>query len=71
MDFLSAAELDLALQFSHLGEREKSYIYFLLVNIDPIGRTYDDDDAISPCGISRKDIAGISRLDLIQYFSLF
>jgi hypothetical protein len=41
-----------------------------LTNAETIGRAFDDNDGISPCGISRSDlIVGISRNDLIEYFS--
>ncbi|MBU6452536.1 MAG: hypothetical protein KGS72_12195 [Cyanobacteria bacterium REEB67] len=68
--FISAAELERALQLNELNWREKNYVRFLLTNAETIGRAFDDNDGVSPCGISRHDlILGISRNDLIEYFS--
>jgi hypothetical protein len=53
----------LALKLPHLELRD------LLTNIAIISRAFDDHDDISPCGISLNDILGISRADLVQYFT--
>lgn len=66
--FLSKYELESALSKNYLDVREKSYVRFLLCNIQKISDSHDDGDSISPCGISRKDIAGISRTDIVRYF---
>jgi hypothetical protein len=66
--FISASELENALQKNSHNWREKNYIHFLFSNVEKIGRAFDDQDGISPCGISRNDIKGISRNDLVQYF---
>jgi hypothetical protein len=67
--FISADELDAAMRSTDISLREKNFIHFLLVNVEAIGRAFDDHDGISPCGISRNDIiAGISRSDLVEYF---
>lgn len=66
--FLSKYELELALSKNQLNVREKSYVRFLLCNLQKISHAHDDGDSVSPCGISRKDIAGISRVDILHYF---
>ena len=68
--FISAAELDQVLNTGELHWRDKNYVQFLHLNVDKIGRAFDDHDGISPCGISRNDlIQGISRNDLVEYFA--
>lgn len=66
--FISKKELELALASNHLKQREKNYVRFLLRNIHTISRAHDDNDGINPCGISRKDLLGISRPDVTSYF---
>lgn len=66
--FLSKHELEVALTKPQLNVRERSYVRFLLCNLQRISDCHDDGDSVSPCGISRKDIAGISRVDLVHYF---
>ena len=66
--FISRDELKIALHREGLDARHKSYVKFLLANIEKISRAYDDGDSIKPCGISRNDIAGISRADIVSYF---
>ena len=65
--FISSDELKLALKWPQLSLRETNYILFLLSNEKTIGLANDDHDDISPCGL-RKEILGISRLDLVEYF---
>jgi len=67
-NFLSACELEHALRQEQLNPRQKNYVRFLLINVEKIGRAYDDNDSAHPLGISRHDIAGISRDDLVHYF---
>ena len=66
--FLSKHELEVALTKPQLNVRERSYVRFLLCNLQRISDCHDDGDSVSPCGISLKDIAGISRVDLLHYF---
>jgi len=67
--FISARELELAMRSRRLNLREKNYLRFLLINLEAIGRACDDHDGISPCGILRDEIKGISRPDLVRYFA--
>ncbi len=67
--FLSQTELEFAIEHCNLDQRQQNYVRFLLKNLDRISCAYDDHDGPNPLGISRNDIAGISRGDLMQYFS--
>ncbi len=70
--FLSATELEYAYQHRDLDRRQKNYVRFLLKNVDRIALAHDDhDDHDGPnhAGISRNDIVGISRSDLVHYFA--
>lgn len=66
--FLSQEELEYTIEYKNPGPRELSYLKFLLRNLNTISAAHDDGDGIKPCGISRKDILGISRVDLLHYF---
>ncbi len=67
--FLSQTELEVAIEHRNLDQRQQNYVRFLLKNLDRISCAYDDHDGPDPIGISRNDIAGISRSDLVLYFS--
>lgn len=68
--FISKEELEDAKTKFKLSGRELSYVRFLCTNVNKISAAHDDHDGPTPAGISRNDImVGISRLDLIKFFS--
>lgn len=60
--FLSGAELNNAATSELTGWREKSFLIFLLRNIETISKAYDEHWA--------PENSGISRMDLQEYFRL-
>lgn len=60
--FLSRQELHNAATNEMTGWREKSFLIFLLRNLEPISKAYDEHWA--------PENAGISRMDLQEYFRL-
>jgi len=58
--FLSQAELQYAISNDLTGWREKSFLIFLLRNIEAISKAFDEQWA--------PENAGISRIDLQEYF---